>query len=225
MQTAACFAVRLAEAVGACPGVGGVSMRPQPPPSVAVALGSLPRPTCPLGPLWPHQAAGRVKELCRGRMQGFMEPMSSPVRWGHSHSASWSAGCRGKRAAQASAQPRATRRGWALSSGRLAAFLSASLRVGIKTRGERGGGAARPRHSAQERGPTKSNKESGRAARQQERRPKPDTKNVVQPVMLISQWKDTAVPAKKRKMAEMLGTERRGGKDEIRTMQWIPDSS
>ena len=58
MQTAACFAVRLAEAVGACPGVGGVSMRPQPPPSVAVALFSLPRPTCPLGPVWPHQAAG-----------------------------------------------------------------------------------------------------------------------------------------------------------------------
>ena len=33
------------------------------------------------------------------------------------------------------------------------------------------------------------------------------------------------VPAKKREIVEVLGTERRGEKNKIRTMQWIPDSS
>lgn len=101
--------------VGRGRGVGGVSTR-----SAAVLrcvpsllLGPWPSALCPglpalSAPCGRTRAAGRVKELCRGRMRGFMEPMSSPVRWGHSHRASWSAGCRGKRAAQASAQPRAT---------------------------------------------------------------------------------------------------------------------
>ena len=116
--------------VGRGRSVGGASLRSAaalccgPATSVALAGGSLPWRTCPLAPCDCTRAARRGKELCRGRMRGLMEPTSSAVRWGHSRSASWSAGCRGRRAAQASAQPRAaaTRRWVGLLLGKAGCF-------------------------------------------------------------------------------------------------------
>ena len=116
LQTAAAICGPIGRGyVGRGRGMGGASPR-----SAAALcrvpshlLGLCPAALCPGPPALSApcdctRAARRVKQLCRGRMRGLMAPMSPAVRWGHSHRASWSAGCRGKRAAQAGAQPRAT---------------------------------------------------------------------------------------------------------------------
>lgn len=113
------------------------------------------------------------------------------------------------------------REGWLLFCPLLSLSASSRGRSGVRD-------AARPRHGGQETEPTTSPKASGiwpcsaagRKAAKTRHKKCSSTGDGNKPMEGHS-----LVRAKKRKMAEMLGTERRGEKNKIRTMQWIPDSS